>query len=83
MLNVGLSFSICQGVEQRPFALVVACGIIHVVQACLLDSSAYCLQRSQDGDTLSMSRDDVQPEVLTAAGSELDNAINNPFFGAL
>lgn len=83
MLNVALSLSKFQGVEQRPLADVVVCGIIHGIEACFWDSSAYCLQRSDDGNTLTMSREDAQPEVLTAAGSELDNAINNPFFGAL
>ena len=41
------------------------------------------VQRSADGETLSLPRGAVQAEILTAAGSELNNAINNPFFGAL
>lgn len=41
------------------------------------------LQRSADGESLTMSQQDAQPEVLTTAGSELNNALNNPFFGML
>lgn len=41
------------------------------------------LQRSVDGDYLTMSQQDAQSEVLTTAGSELNNALNNPFFGML
>lgn len=41
------------------------------------------LQRSADGESLTMSQQDAQPEVLTTAGSELHNALNNPFFGML
>lgn len=40
-------------------------------------------KRSVDGDSLSMSQQDAQPEILTTAGSELNNALNNPFFGML
>ena len=42
-----------------------------------------CLQRSTDGQTLSMSQEDAQPDILTTAGSELNSALNNPFFGML
>ncbi|KAL3157720.1 hypothetical protein ABBQ32_012149 [Trebouxia sp. C0010 RCD-2024] len=40
-------------------------------------------KKSADGDSLSMSHQDAQPEVLTIAGSELNNALSNPFFGML
>ena len=51
---------------------------------CILRARLWCcLQRSADGDSLSMSQQDAQPEVLTIAGSELNNALNNPFFGML
>lgn len=42
-----------------------------------------CLQMSADGQTLSMSQEQAQPDILTTAGSELNNALNNPFFGML
>ena len=45
--------------------------------------SMLLLQKSADGENLTMSQQDAQPEVLTTAGSELNNALNNPFFGML
>ena len=41
------------------------------------------MQKSTDGQTLTMSQEDAQPEILTSAGSELNSALNNPFFGML
>lgn len=40
-------------------------------------------KKSTDGQTLTMSQEDAQPEILTSAGSELNSALNNPFFGML
>lgn len=37
----------------------------------------------EEGEVLTMSREAVQPQVLQAAGSEINNAVSNPFFGAL
>ncbi|KAL0052845.1 hypothetical protein WJX82_008485 [Trebouxia sp. C0006] len=49
-----------------------------------LDILELCgFKRSADGQTLSMSQEDAQPDILTTAGSELNSALNNPFFGML
>lgn len=40
-------------------------------------------QREPDGAALFMPRDAVDPAALAAAGGEVDNALTNPFFGAL
>jgi hypothetical protein len=36
-----------------------------------------------EGDALVLPADAVNQEVLTAAGAEIQNALTNPFFGAL
>jgi len=37
----------------------------------------------RDGDFLVMNRGEVNIEILNAAGTVIDNAVNNPFFGSL
>jgi len=39
--------------------------------------------RDANGEFLEMARDRVSVETLNAAGGELNNALTNPFFGAL
>lgn len=40
-------------------------------------------QKDEGGEFLVMPRDKVSVETLNAAGGELNNALTNPFFGAL
>ncbi|KAK9803636.1 hypothetical protein WJX72_007545 [[Myrmecia] bisecta] len=40
-------------------------------------------KRSPDGESLELLRNAVDMEVINAAGAELQNALTNPFFGAL
>ncbi len=42
-----------------------------------------CWQGDASGEFLEMAAEDVNIDVLNAAGGELDSALNNPFFGAL
>eukprot|EP00735_Rhodelphis_limneticus_P015015 TRINITY_DN914_c0_g1::TRINITY_DN914_c0_g1_i2::g.15960::m.15960 TRINITY_DN914_c0_g1::TRINITY_DN914_c0_g1_i2::g.15960 ORF type:complete len:415 (+),score=64.53,sp/Q6IP50/UBX1A_XENLA/28.37/3e-07,PUB/PF09409.5/6.5e+02,PUB/PF09409.5/2.4e+03,PUB/PF09409.5/2.8e-19,DZR/PF12773.2/0.04,zf-C2H2_2/PF12756.2/0.14,zf-C2H2_2/PF12756.2/14,UBA/PF00627.26/0.3,UBA/PF00627.26/5.8e+03,UBA/PF00627.26/3.6e+03,zf-C2H2/PF00096.21/73,zf-C2H2/PF00096.21/2.2,GFA/PF04828.9/1.1e+02,GFA/PF04828.9/2.7,Lamp/PF01299.12/1.1e+03,L len=51
-----------------------------------LDGGVQFLQKcgfNLEGEFLSLSQSNINIEVLTAAGKELDSAINNPFFGTL
>lgn len=41
------------------------------------------LQKDADGEALVMADDKVDIELLNVAGSELNNAMTNPFFGKL
>lgn len=41
------------------------------------------LQKDVDGEALVMADDAVDIEMLNVAGSELHNAMTNPFFGKL
>ena len=58
------------------FAVNLLCDIMFAVKCC-------GQRQGRPSTTLSLPRGAVQAEILTAAGSELNNAINNPFFGAL
>jgi hypothetical protein len=41
------------------------------------------MQREEDGSALVMPREAADPSALSEAGSEVNNALTNPFFGAL
>lgn len=55
-------------------------GICQLTPQCLLCVS---MQKDADGNGLYLPADKVNIEVLHLAGSELNNASTNPFFGAL
>ena len=42
-----------------------------------------CFRVKNGGEFLFLPRDKVEMAVLNSAGSELDSAIKNPFFGVL
>lgn len=51
-------------------------GSIHFLELC-------GFQKNNAGDALQMDSASVRPDLLTAAGSELNSALTNPFFGVL
>ena len=40
-------------------------------------------EKMEGGEFLFLPRDKIDPAVINSAGTELNSAINNPFFGVL